>query len=151
MKKTIAFVGIGILLVIAGLVATRSSKKTQKPPSSISTQETVTPQAPAAGSAENRPRATPSEASPAEIEVRLVVSSPINGATVTTPSLVVKGTTAPKADVYVNDRDTVADAKGNFSIPILLDEGENFLMVTVVDPDGNTAEKEITVTYDAGQ
>lgn len=153
MIKTIAFVFVGIFLVIAALFVTRSSKKTQTSPSNVKTQKTVAPtQAPAATITTVNTPTTPSKtAAPPEKEVSLVVSSPINGSTVTSPSITVKGTTAPRSDVYVNDKDAVADAKGNFSILISLNEGENFLMVTVVDPDGNTTEKEITVTYDAGQ
>lgn len=150
MIKTIAFVVIGILVIIAGLIVAKSPKKIQ-----VSSPITATPApttATTGSTAGITPATTPNEAAlPPEKEVSLVVSSPTNGSTVTSPSITVKGTTAPKADVYVNDKDAVADAKGNFAIPILLDEGENYLIVTIVDPDGNTAEKEITVTYDAGQ
>lgn len=143
MIKTVAFVVIGMLLIIAGIIVVRSPKKmpvspiiTTPAPSTTPTVNEVTTPLPSASS---------------EKEVSLIVSSPTNSSTVTSASLTVKGTTAPKSDVYVNDKDAVADAAGNFAIPILLDEGENYLIVSVVDPNGNTAEKEITVTYDAGQ
>lgn len=81
----------------------------------------------------------------------LDVSSPADGLTVTASSLTVKGKTAPGAEVFVNERETVADAQGNFAVTITLDEGDNYIVVSANDQDGNSAEKELTIIYDTSQ
>lgn len=82
--------------------------------------------------------------------IKLTVSSPVSGSTVTKASLTVRGTTTKGADISVNETDTVADTNGNFSAVITLDEGENLVFVVVSDSEGNYAEEEISVTYDTG-
>ena len=84
-------------------------------------------------------------------EISLTIASPINGATVTTASVVVRGKTKPNAEVFVNDETTVADTTGNFSVTLTLDEGDNPIVVSANDADGNVAEKELIVNYDSGQ
>lgn len=84
-------------------------------------------------------------------EVKLTIAQPVNGAVVTSPQLLVKGVTVPNAEISVNDKDTVADGNGNFSAAVTLDEGENLIIVTVNDADGNVGEQEITVTYNVTQ
>jgi hypothetical protein len=83
-------------------------------------------------------------------EITLTISSPVNGSTVTTPTIIVRGKTKPNAEVFVNDEDTIADASGNFSVSLSLDEGDNPIVVSANDADGNVAEKEFTVNYDSG-
>lgn len=79
--------------------------------------------------------------------IALAISSPANNITVTSSSLVVRGKTAPKAEVFVNDAETKADASGNFSVTLTLDEGENYILVVANDANGNFSEKELTITY----
>jgi hypothetical protein len=82
-------------------------------------------------------------------QFKLTVTSPINNALVTTTSINVIGTTIPKAEVSVNEADTIADAKGNFSAKITIDEGDNFIAVVATDENGNIAEQDLSVTYQA--
>lgn len=84
-------------------------------------------------------------------EISLTVTSPQAGATVTNSRLTVTGKTSPKAEVYVNEAELFADSAGNFSATITLDEGENPVVVTAVDENGNMAEKDFVVTYNAGE
>ncbi|MBI5448870.1 hypothetical protein HY948_00980 [Candidatus Gottesmanbacteria bacterium] len=92
------------------------------------------------------------ELNPAAVnELLLSVLAPVDGATVTTPALTVRGTTAPKAEVFINELEMRADATGNFSGSLTLDEGENFIIVMVNDESGNVAEKDLVVTYVSGQ
>lgn len=84
-------------------------------------------------------------------EITLTITSPTNGATVTTATTVVRGKTKPNAEVFVNDEDTIADANGNFSVTLSLDDGENPIVVSANDADGNIAERELSVNYDSGQ
>lgn len=76
-------------------------------------------------------------------EISLTVTAP---AKVATNKVTVTGNTAAGADVSINEANTVADAKGNFSLTVSLDEGENYLLVLAIDIDGKTAQKEIVVT-----
>jgi hypothetical protein len=85
------------------------------------------------------------------IALMLTVTSPADKSTVTNPTLIVKGKTSPKAEVFVNESEGVADADGNFSLSITLDEGDNPVIVMVNDADGNLAEKDMNIIYDAGQ
>lgn len=84
-------------------------------------------------------------------QITLIVDSPADGAIVTTPQLTVTGKTAANGDVFVNDTETKADESGNFSAVITLDEGENTVTVVVNDQNGNSSEKDLTVTYNSGQ
>lgn len=85
------------------------------------------------------------------VALPLDISSPVDGLTVTTPSLTVKGKTAPGAEVFVNEKETAADVQGNFTVAITLEEGDNYIVIMVSNQDGNSAEKELTVIYDTGQ
>ena len=77
----------------------------------------------------------------------LTLSSPQTGSTVSSSLVLVSGKTGANAEVFVNDGQTKADAAGNFSLKLNLDEGENTISVSTNDADGNYAEKEINVTY----
>jgi len=99
-------------------------------------------------------RATPTkgaQVNQTNANLALTVTSPLNGAIVKNSSISIQGKTVPKADVFVNDMETVADSKGNFSINLNLEEGENIISVSANDADGNYAEQELTVTYEPAQ
>lgn len=100
---------------------------------------------------------TPTGAGPAptgtsgyQAGISLVINSPANGLEVATPNVTVTGTTAPNAEVFVNDASGKADVNGLFSISTSLDEGENTIVVTANDANGNSAEQELTVSYNPG-
>lgn len=78
-------------------------------------------------------------------ELELVITSPLDGATLSASAVVVRGKTAALADVAVNDIDTAADASGNFQVRLNLDEGENTIFVVVSDDMGREVEKMLTV------
>ena len=80
----------------------------------------------------------------------LTVSEPMDGATVTTSSLTVRGTVSdPKAVVTVNDKRVYPSSKtGNFSsiTKVTLAEGEN--IITVVATRGKEViTTTVTITY----
>jgi len=87
---------------------------------------------------------------PTAAEILLKISQPASTSnlTVTSPTLVVKGQTVPRADVYVNDVETKADAKGNFSATLKLEDGDNFILVFANDDNGNYAQQEFDVNYE---
>lgn len=81
----------------------------------------------------------------------LIVTNPTTGQTVTTAQVTIKGKTSPKAEVFVNDAELVADASGNFSQVVVLEDGENYILVVANDVDGNFAEKELSITYEPAE
>lgn len=80
-------------------------------------------------------------------EITLTITSPANNTTVSESRVTVRGRTAPKAEVFVNDAETKADGNGDFSATVTLDEGENYILVVANDESGRFSEKELTVTY----
>jgi hypothetical protein len=80
-------------------------------------------------------------------KITLSISSPKTGSTVTSSSLKISGKTSAGADVFVNELETKADASGNFSVTMSLDEGDNYIIVMANDAEGNVAEAELTVVY----
>jgi hypothetical protein len=77
--------------------------------------------------------------------ISLVVTAPMDGSTLTSPSVTVTGKTSAFADVFVNDQEVTADSNGNFSLKMTLDEGQNGLVITANDANGNVVEKDISV------
>jgi len=152
MKKLTIIIIFIILILVAGvgLVAyTRMTKKSDAV-NPVPTMTTST-QVPGAGF----PTTTPGSALPSPIptvaQISLTITDPTNNSTVTTPTLSIKGVTLPKADVFVNDSEVAADAQGKFTVQVTLDEGENTLVVTANDANGNFAEQDLTVTYNSAQ
>jgi cytoskeletal protein RodZ len=77
----------------------------------------------------------------------LTILAPQNNSTVTSSTVIVSGKTSPGAEVAINDTELRANGAGDFSTAISLDEGENPLIIVANDAEGNSAEKEISVTY----
>ena len=86
----------------------------------------------------------------------LTLTSPKDGAAVTTATVAVKGTTQPGATVTVHDANTgaipsvTANAAGAFGVNVTLAQGPNVLTITAVDPAGNRTTKTLTVTHGSG-
>lgn len=88
----------------------------------------------------------PSEAITNVNQIALVVTSPQDRSTVTTPTITVAGKTTPNADVFINDKQLVADSQGNFSTSLTMDQGDNEIAIIANDQNGNSSEKDLTVT-----
>jgi len=84
-------------------------------------------------------------------EISLKIITPKNNAVVSSPSLKVTGTTSARAEVFVNDLETQADQSGNFSVTLIVDEGDNYIVVLSHDESGKSAETEFTLTYQTTQ
>jgi hypothetical protein len=69
----------------------------------------------------------------------------MDGDTLGSTNATVKGKTVASAEVFVNDVVGKADINGNFSINVALDEGENQIVVSANDANGNAAEQAINV------
>ena len=78
-------------------------------------------------------------------KMSLTVISPANGATLNSASVIVTGKTSPRAEVFINDKETRAGADGKFSLKITLDEGQNVVVVMANDEAGNVVEQDISV------
>jgi hypothetical protein len=91
------------------------------------------------------PTSSPSS-SPAVSQINLVISTPESGIITDTSSIVVSGTTKPKIDIVVNDKDLVSGEDGSFNISVSLDEGDNYISIVAYDEEGNVAEREIMIT-----
>ncbi len=90
---------------------------------------------------------TPAQVAQDKSAISLSIISPTDGSTVTAAVQTIKGKTLPLAEVYVNEHEARADSAGNFSVPVTLEDGENYFVVFANDADGNSAEQEVTITY----
>jgi len=86
-----------------------------------------------------------------ENSLQLQIISPSDGSTVTSSVITLRGKTIPGAEVFVNDKELTADANGDFSVELTLDEGGNPIMAVANDQDGNVGEAEITVFYETAE
>jgi hypothetical protein len=75
----------------------------------------------------------------------LKISEPLDAAEIRNDTVTVKGQTAPRAMVSVDDKAGVADANGNFSVTINLDPGPNAIDVIATDDSGKEGEAIIMV------
>lgn len=78
-------------------------------------------------------------------DMNLEITSPIHGELLTSNKIKVTGKTTAFAEVFINDQSTTADADGNFSLDIEIEEGENILYVSANDSEGNISEQNISV------
>lgn len=89
--------------------------------------------------------------STSETGLKLQITSPSDKSVVTSPYITLRGKTVAQAEVFVNDKEIIADQDGNFSIALTLDEGENPIIAVANDQEGNAGETEISVTYEPGE
>lgn len=140
MKNKTLIITAMVIVIAASLAMRYRARQTSVTPGALVT--------PTEGSSVTTGSPAPNEpAGGSSTKISLSISSPPNGATVTRSSLTVRGKTAANAEVFVNELETKADASGNFSISVTLDEGENYIIVMANDAAGNVAEAELTVTY----
>lgn len=139
----VSVIGVLVLLVILAFVRKTPSEQVSISTSSQVSQVVETPSvSPGTGGLASSP-----PTKPVAREITLTINSPTSGATVSTSSITVSGKTSPNAEVFVNESETKADAAGNFSVQMSLDEGDNYIIVVANDADGNAAEAELTVIY----
>lgn len=83
-----------------------------------------------------------------ENSLKLQITSPSHQSSVMSSYITLRGKTVAGADVFVNDKETVADGNGDFSVGLTLDEGDNPIIVVANDAGGNTSEQEIIILYE---
>ncbi len=136
-KSYFAFI-FGLLVIIIAIVAFAYSKSGPTPAKQTLPPPTILEASPATSSASTNQNAIP-----------LIIKSPKDKAEVKSSFLSVEGITVPNADVSVNSKDLLSDADGKFKTTIILDIGENPLIVFASDTLGNTAVWEGTVDYES--
>ena len=82
-------------------------------------------------------------------DIFIELTSPKDKEVVKSSLLNIKGKTIKNAEVFINEKETKADALGSFSASLSLDEGENTIIISANDSLGNYIEKEITVTLES--
>jgi hypothetical protein len=141
---------IAIFLVVTGSVVFVVSKKRQSQ-QPVSNQIETSVEESKKSDTLSTPTVSPVSTIQNISEITLTVTSPLSGSTVSSPKAIVSGKTDAKAEVFANEAEGIADANGNFSLSVALDEGENSIIVTAVDSNGKVAEKEILVTYEINE
>lgn len=141
-ESKLLFIGIVVtFLVIAAIVLNRINKKTIQPPVNQTQPEQQT--------AEEQTINEPEQAIDEGLYMELI--SPVDDSTVNNPSLNVTGKTEANAEVFINENELKADLSGNFSTTLTLEEGENIIVITAGDDEGNFAEKSLTIIYEPSE
>lgn len=99
------------------------------------------------GNSSNQPNDTPLPQITSNLSLQ--IDSIANGDIVTDALLVISGTTQPDAEVFINDKEVLADDNGRFSVSLTLDEGENSIFIVANTSEGDFAAEELVVIYDA--
>lgn len=81
----------------------------------------------------------------------LAIDAPVDGGTFRRDEreIAIRGTTDSEATITLNGRSVFVNSNGSFSDTYRLNDGENKLEFTAVDPAGNTQKTTITVTYES--
>ena len=147
MNKTYTIIIITLILLIVAVTVFalyKANQANQVPAENPSVMQTPPVKTETAPAVEKMAKQT-------ETGLPLTINTPVDGSTVTASNLVVSGKTVPKAEVNINNTQVLADAQGNFSTTVTLDEGENYLAITASNQNGDFAEQEVVVTYTPAQ
>jgi hypothetical protein len=145
-----------VSLTLAAFVVTGCGKGTvnptppstlNAPAASFSTPPTIPASIPAnsAPPVTGAPGTPDSTSSVIQDGVLLKVTEPVDAADINSETVTVKGQTVSGATISVHDNVGVADAQGNFSIAISLEQGLNAIDIIATDDKGNTGEALILV------
>lgn len=140
--RNLALVVLAVFLVVGIFTYQKKQKSQQQSPS-----QNVTVTQPAVTGV----NLLPSAQTTAVNEIALEILEPKNGAVTNQSNILIRGKTSPKAELFVNDTAAKADAQGNFALSVVLEEGDNTILVIANDEQGNYAEKELTVTLESVQ
>ena len=139
-KKIIGYIVVGLAVIAVLILVHLFVTNGYSGKGNVVTQVSQTP----------IPGSSPSEVTQgtgnvASNKISLIVTSPKDGSTLDSTNVTVKGKTTPGADVFINDQSGKADANGNFSMSIGLDEGSNQIVVSANDTEGNATEVDLNV------
>ncbi len=97
--------------------------------------------------AASAPSTVPAAPKPAGGPVSLQVTSPQDGAVVSTAQVQVSGSASPGAVVTVNEAIILVGADGTFNTTVSLDSGPNLIEVIASSTSGDTKTVDLTVVY----
>lgn len=147
MGKVYLFIGAVVMVLVASTALLFVTKKDKTATNKTTTQNRQEQQA----QKQAQTTGTTGSINSKTGDIELNISEPQDKSVSQVSIINVKGTTAPNAEVYVNDKQTKADAKGAFTVSIALEEGDNYVLVAAADQDGGYSEKELTVSYQSSQ
>jgi hypothetical protein len=78
---------------------------------------------------------------------QLMVSSPVDGNTLSERRVDVSGTTLNTSFISVNDRAISIDEQGNFNVPVLLMDGYNLVVIKAHDKFERQVTKTLNLVY----
>ncbi len=78
---------------------------------------------------------------------KIIISSPINGSSVSESLIIIKGQTKNVTEITLNNRAIVIDEAGYFAEKILLSYGYNVLELKAQDRFGKKTEQKLQVVY----
>lgn len=134
----ILLIGIIVTVLIIVLLFSKKINNPAKPTSTEQIESTI----------QTDQQAVSEQEQPIEEGLYLEVISPVDVSSVSNSSITVSGKTEANVEIFINENELKADLQGNFSAALTLEEGENIIVVTASDDEGNYAEKTVTVTYE---
>lgn len=78
---------------------------------------------------------------------KIIISEPINGTTISTSTVIIKGQALRIQDIILNNRPILIDEKGNFSETLLLFPGYNVAVISAHDKFNRTIEYKLELVY----
>lgn len=78
---------------------------------------------------------------------QIIISEPMNGATVATSTVIIKGRALRIQDIVLNNRPILIDEKGNFTETLLLFPGYNVSLISAHDKFNRTIEYKLELVY----
>lgn len=94
-----------------------------------------------------------SKLAPTSAEIALLITEPKNESITTKRSITVKGETKPTNTIIIssNEEDVTVSptADGTFAATVTIDAGVNKLIITAIDPDGNSQKETRIVSFTA--
>jgi len=155
LEKTLLFVlsliSVGLLVAIIYVWYTalgNTSKEGTKPGDFLKPEQG---QSQKNGPDEIPSQATSSSQAQTQKTLSLVIATPSADEVISAKSAAVSGTTSANATVTItggkDDVITTADASGGFTEPVNLNEGQNDLVVSAFDSNGNQTNQTVSVVY----
>lgn len=78
---------------------------------------------------------------------QIIISEPVNGSTISTSTIHLKGQALRIQDITLNNRPILIDEQGNFSETILLFPGYNVSLISAQDKFDRTIEYKLELVY----
>ena len=148
MKKSIVPAIISAILILTMVTGCAQSPQAESQPVIPLTEEppptTQSEIGPVTSPTEELPQATLSD-------IFLTVDQPVDGDIVNVSEVILTGSTDAGAVVSANGEIAIVDARGNFAVAIILEDGPNIIEVIASDEEGNVARVSLVITLERGE